>query len=227
MPLNKAIKYIIPTAFAIISAITMLGSNWTMAIYKDTPTPLDNHLKKTSDWYLVEELQSPEDQYTQAFTSYMDIAKSEDAAPVVRYLNATFGVPTETSFTILAAALKYSKKHDIPLEMVLAIIEEESDFNPHARSHVGARGLMQVMPLHKKLIHQHGGTVDKLWNPEFNIKIGTLIYKDALRSSQGDTREALARYNGSWGKSDRYSTKVLKTKQRYNALLEGINLEKT
>lgn len=79
-------------------------------------------------------------------------------------------------------------------EMVLAVIEVESRFDPYAVSPVGAQGMMQVMPFWKKEI---GRPEDNLIETTTNLRYGCTILKHYLDREQGDLRRALARYNGS------------------------------
>lgn len=82
-------------------------------------------------------------------------------------------------------------------ELVLAVIEVESNFNPFAISSAGARGLMQVMPFWLKEIGQPG---DSLFRVHTNLRFGCTILKYYLEKERGNLYHALARYNGSRGK---------------------------
>lgn len=82
-------------------------------------------------------------------------------------------------------------------EIVLALIEVESGFNRFAVSRVGAQGMMQVMPFWKNEI---GRPNDNLIDTDTNLKYGCTILKHYMKRSDGRLIEALARYNGSYGK---------------------------
>ena len=84
----------------------------------------------------------------------------------------------------------------LPPELVLAVIEVESNFNPFAISRAGARGLMQVMPFWLKEI---GKPEDSLFRLETNLRYGCTILKYYLEKEKGNLFHALARYNGSRG----------------------------
>jgi len=90
-------------------------------------------------------------------------------------------------------------------ELVLAVIEIESRFDPYAISKVGAQGLMQVMPFWLKEI---GHPDDNLINIATNLRMGCTILKYYMDMEKNDLHPALARYNGSYG-SKVYSNKVL------------------
>ena len=82
-------------------------------------------------------------------------------------------------------------------EIVLAVIQIESRFDPYALSRVGARGMMQVMPFWKNEI---GRPDDNLMDVDTNLRYGCTILKYYLDKEKGHLTNALARYNGSYGK---------------------------
>lgn len=89
-------------------------------------------------------------------------------------------------------------------QIVLALIQVESNFDEYAISTAGARGLMQVMPFWLKEI---GRINDNLFNIRTNLRFGCTILRYYLDKEKGNITRALARYNGSLG-SYRYTTKV-------------------
>lgn len=106
---------------------------------------------------------------------------------------------------ILREVHKAAKRVDIPPEFVLAVIQIESHFNSYAVSSVGAQGMMQVMPFWKQEI---GREHDNLIDMSTNLKYGCTILRHYLDRAKGNWTEALARYNGSYGKA-KYPRKVL------------------
>lgn len=84
-------------------------------------------------------------------------------------------------------------------ELVLAVIEVESNFNRWAISTAGAQGLMQIMPFWLKEI---GRPDDNLFHVATNLRYGCAILRHYLDRSKGNLTEALARYNGSYGRYD-------------------------
>lgn len=101
---------------------------------------------------------------------------------------------------ILRAVHCESNKHpmlrDRP-QLVLAVIDVESAFDPFAVSSAGAVGLMQVMPFWPG---QLGLSNRDLIDVELNIRMGTSILAYYLDRERGDYRRALGRYNGSLGR---------------------------
>ncbi len=81
-----------------------------------------------------------------------------------------FDITDKSQIKYLDLVLKNAKAQNFDVELTLAIIMKESNFNPHAVSRVGAVGLMQILPDTAKWL----GLKDtsKLKNPDINIKYG-------------------------------------------------------
>ncbi len=86
---------------------------------------------------------------------------------------------------------------ELPPELVLSVIDIESNFDHFAISSAGARGLMQVMPFWLDEIGRPG---DDLFDIHTNLRMGCTILRHYLNREQGNRIRALARYNGSVGK---------------------------
>lgn len=99
-----------------------------------------------------------------------------------------------------------ARKAKLEPELVLAVIQIESNFDKFAISRVGARGLMQVMPFWVKVI---GKPNDNLFDMRTNLRYGCSILRHYLDRENGNLRRALARYNGSI-KSHRYPDLVFR-----------------
>ncbi|MCO4753427.1 MAG: lytic transglycosylase domain-containing protein [Bacteriovoracaceae bacterium] len=87
---------------------------------------------------------------------------------------------------------KYSKNYD-PL-IALSLIRQESGFNSRARSWVGARGLMQLMPATAKM-YWNGVQTKHLYNPNINIKIGSKYLTKLMNQYESNLVYALSAYN--------------------------------
>lgn len=90
-------------------------------------------------------------------------------------------------------------------ELVLAVIDVESDFRRFAISKAGAEGYMQIMPFWLK---EAGGKDDNLFHARTNLRMGCTILRYYLDRAHDDWVKALAMYNGSTGRAD-YPYKVL------------------
>ena len=93
----------------------------------------------------------------------------------------------------------------LPPELILAVIEVESNFDRYAVSVAGALGLMQVMPFWKDEIGRPG---DNLIQVNTNLRYGCTILRFYYDKENGDLRRALGRYNGSLGRR-KYPNKVI------------------
>lgn len=91
-----------------------------------------------------------------------------------------------------------ASKASLSPELVLALIQTESSFDRFAVSSVGAQGLMQVMPFWKDVI---GRPQDNLTDIATNLRYGSTILSHYLDKEKGNLTRALARYNGSLGKT--------------------------
>ena len=104
--------------------------------------------------------------------------------------------PNERLF-LLKEIHNAAKQAELPPEFVLALIEVESHFDQFAISVAGAQGMMQIMPFWKNEI---GRPQDNLTDVRTNLRYGCTILKYYLDRAKGNWAEALARYNGSYGK---------------------------
>jgi len=97
------------------------------------------------------------------------------------------------AFRIADAIVDQAQKENLdPALLVGVLLTEDATLDPRARSSVGARGLMQVMPLHSG---KWGCGSKDLFDVEVNICHGVQILKAALDGAP-NTRVALLRYNG-------------------------------
>ena len=107
---------------------------------------------------------------------------------------------------ILKLVHREAKRSKLQPEVVLALIEVESHFDQYAISVSGARGIMQIMPFWLDELNMQG---NNLFHLKTNIRMGCTILKHYLDREKGNLNNALARYNGSYGKA-KYPDKVFK-----------------
>lgn len=104
----------------------------------------------------------------------------------------------EERLLILKTVHYEAARAELPPELVLSVIDIESNFDRFALSYAGARGLMQVMPFWLDEIGRPG---DDLFDIHTNLRMGCTILRHYLDRERGDRVKALARYNGSVGKT--------------------------
>lgn len=107
---------------------------------------------------------------------------------------------------VVTTILDTSERYQVSPHLVLAVIEIESGYNPHAVSPVGAMGLMQLMPGTGAEVaertHEPWRGTSTLFDPEANIRLGVAYLRELIDRYQS-IRVALAAYNWGPGRIDR------------------------
>lgn len=119
------------------------------------------------------------------------ILPSQKETTPIKEINA----PSNISEIIKQAADKFN----IPEKLINSIIKQESNFNPDAKSHAGASGLMQLMPGTAKYLG-----VTNPFDPYQNIMGGTKYLRQMLDQFDGNIKTALAAYNAGPGNVRKY-----------------------
>jgi soluble lytic murein transglycosylase len=100
-----------------------------------------------------------------------------------------------------------SKSSVVDEKILLSLIRQESAFNERARSIVGARGLMQIMPAtgrqFKRNLKAHN-----LYDPLLNVSIGSKYLEKLLRRYEGSLVFALAAYNAGMGNVGKWQNSI-------------------
>ena len=117
--------------------------------------------------------------------------------------------PTRRDFLV---TVQYeAARAGLDAQLVLGLIQQESNFRKYAVSSAGARGYMQVMPF---WLRQIGSPEHDLFTLRANLRYGCTILRYYLDLENGDLYRALGRYNGSLGRAE-YPNAVLASMQRW------------
>jgi soluble lytic murein transglycosylase-like protein len=128
---------------------------------------------------------------------------SYEVSPATANIRTTRAVePTRArSFDDLIES--HASRNGIRADLVRAVIQVESAFNPRAVSNKGAMGLMQLMPATAR---QFG--VFNAFDPNENVRGGVAYLRQLLDRYNGSERLALAAYNAGPGAVDRFGHTV-------------------
>jgi len=134
---------------------------------------------------------------------------------------------------IAEAITKRSTELDLPLALIMAVIHEESEFYPQAKSQKGAQGLMQIMPLKwDEYVAKLNLKVDRraIADPFMNITVGCQILKDLydgykdVKDEKVRIAKALTDYNNGANSKNpniKYAAGVNQRLDEYQKRLQG------
>ncbi|HUF24128.1 MAG TPA: lytic transglycosylase domain-containing protein [Vicinamibacterales bacterium] len=138
----------------------------------------------------------------QSLPANFSYSRSENGTPLISGTGFVTSAPPvrrprATQFDALIT--QHAEANGLSPVLVRAVIQTESAFNPRAVSHVGAMGLMQLMPGTAREL----GVVDP-FDPDDNIRGGTKYLRTLLDRFDGNVEFALAAYNAGPGAVERY-----------------------
>jgi soluble lytic murein transglycosylase-like protein len=128
----------------------------------------------------------------------LDLVKAQfDRANRIIDYSRRYGIGAGMSAAIFDAALA----EGIDPDLAYRLVRLESEFNPRAKSPVGAIGLTQLMPSTARY-YQKGVTVQDLYDSETNLRIGFRYLRNLLKLYGGNIEIALVAYNRGEGAVD-------------------------
>ena len=138
---------------------------------------------------------------------------------VTDYIAKRYRVANDAIAGFVATAYRTGQEVKVDPLLILAVMAIESRYNPVAESHMGARGLMQIIPrFHLEKLMDHGGE-SALLDPEINIQVGARILREYTRRF-GETETALQMYAGAFDEPrSQYALKVLAERARLEQMV--------
>jgi hypothetical protein len=110
----------------------------------------------------------------------------------------TVSTPQQRRIGFLALASDEAKRAGVPLDLVDAVMQVESNYDPSRIGSVGEVGLMQVRPTTATMLG-FKGSPDQLADPATNIHYGTTYLGQAWHLANGDICRALMKYRAGHG----------------------------
>jgi soluble lytic murein transglycosylase-like protein len=138
---------------------------------------------------------------------------------LVQYVARRYKLAVENAADAVTAAFTAGQRVGVDPLLILAVMAVESSFNPYAESHMGAKGLMQIIPrFHLDKLAPFGGPAAVL-DPDANVHVGAKILKEYIRMA-GSLESGLLLYNGSAADAEAvYAQKVMAERQRIQDVL--------
>ena len=125
------------------------------------------------------------------------------AVPKADAIRATRYAPTDRIRPYDNLIVEHAQLNGVRADLVRAVVQVESAYNPLARSPKGAVGLMQLMP---DTIRTFG--VRNAFNPADNVRAGVAYLRQLLDRYQNNEELALAAYNAGPGAVDKHGQTV-------------------
>jgi soluble lytic murein transglycosylase-like protein len=185
------------------------------------PAPREALLRQVAAWAEAWEDQSGNVTAGTILPGASSPAQLEQRA-VTEFIAKRYRVAQDAAAGFVATAYQAGGAWKVDPLLILAVVAVESRYNPVAESHMGAKGLMQVIAkFHPEKLVEHGGE-SALLDPNVNIQVGAQILREYLRRF-GETETALQMYAGAFDEpNSSYAFKVLAERARLEQMLKQV-----
>ncbi len=150
-----------------------------------------------------EQLELPFQLVKKMTLNWGDVKARKIKKQIVQPKKANVAAKSKNQSKISAIVAAKAKKYNIRQELLHAVIEAESAYDPDAVSHAGAVGLMQLMPMTAKRF----GVTDRT-NPSQSVEGGAHYLRVLLDYFDNDLTLAIASYNAGEGAVVKYGRKI-------------------
>ncbi|MFZ5967123.1 MAG: lytic transglycosylase domain-containing protein [Bacillota bacterium] len=203
------------------------------ALEKENKIDMEKEKKSTFDWSRL----------SAAWKRWIDKlklpsfhAKANQEKPAIDPRIESIKEMTDLSDKGVEAVLYYHEKTGVPISMVLAVIEQESNFDKNAVGKSQDRGLMQIIPeteawLCSKFGETYGIVYDKsrIFEEDYNIGLGTIYLGHLMKAYPDNYHRIFTEYNRGYYKAKdyfvehntyktQYSQSVLEKMKKYEVL---------
>jgi hypothetical protein len=176
----------------------------SLALQDTTDVKAENERLKQEVMYLKLEVTKNKPEATGTLDE-KDPCVKESVAYIIQRIRPQLDVSIVSQ--IDRAIMKYSKMYRIPPEFIVYLMKRESNFQPLAKSPVGAIGLMQVFPKwHRDKMQEMGINYEAVYHIDNNVRLGCWILREYYDAT-GSIEKALTRYVG--GKHEKYVKDIL------------------
>ncbi|MGD9488508.1 MAG: transglycosylase SLT domain-containing protein [Calditrichaceae bacterium] len=180
----------------------LLGDEYAYAALSD----IKLSAKTREEWIALAEIYKKLGAYGKAYRVYDYINKKFFGD--VSFVEKSFMLKERFPFYYDNIVDKYAHRYGLEKEMLLSVMKQESVFESNVRSRANAYGLMQLMPFTAKDMARLAGvkyhSTEQLFDPEYNIHLGSLYVKQLFRQFDGRPELVLAAYNAGPNRAKRW-----------------------
>jgi soluble lytic murein transglycosylase-like protein len=182
--------------------------------------------------FVIGRITAPEKVVTETVTEYVTetITVTVETKPTSLDESDVFYYDVPLSKSLQKYIYEICADEEVPVSLILAMIEHESSFNQEAVSSTGDSGLMQINKVNYEMLEEEY-RCDDMFNPYQNVFSGVKIINKYIDKYEGDYGKALMAYNmGDYGAnkawqngitSTKYSTSILELMQKYEEVTDN------